>query len=140
MSKLNLMIQIQGAVFPAVKHKTEFAYVGQLAINGPKPAEDTHEQDETLADIMHLIAQDNKELLQSYDQWRKTILSMVLAGELTYNQLMGLYITFLPAQSTNALSLSTLDQAVRTPVIADIPAEKRATYERVIGECFSQLD
>ncbi|KTD58201.1 hypothetical protein Lsai_0808 [Legionella sainthelensi] len=138
MSKLNLMIQIQGEqYFPAVKHKTEFAYVGQLAINGPKPAEDTHEQDETLADIMHLIAQDNKELLQSYDQWRKTILSMVLAGELTYNQLMSLYITFLPAQSTNALSLSTLDQAVRTPVIADIPAEKEQHTKELLASALA---
>ncbi|KTD53506.1 hypothetical protein Lsan_3916 [Legionella santicrucis] len=138
MSKLNLMIQIQGdQYFPAVKHKTEFAYVGQLAINAPKPVEDIHEQGGTLAEIMHLIAQDNKELLQSYDQWRKTILSMVLAGELTYEQLMNLYITFLPAQSNGALSLSVLDQSVRAPVIASVPAEKEQHTKELLASALA---
>lgn len=123
--KLSLLIQVQHEkYFPAVKHKEDFAFVGQLAINPPKPVEDINEQKETLAEVIHQITRDNKELLQSYDQWRKTILSMVLAGELTREQLMSLYITFLPKESANTLSISTLEQSLRAPVIANIPMEQ----------------
>ncbi|KTC91540.1 hypothetical protein OQJ18_12135 [Fluoribacter dumoffii] len=124
-NKINLVIQVQGEnYFPAVKQKADFAYVGQLAINAPKPVENTKEQRESLSDIINLIAEDNKQLLQSYEQWRKTILSMVVAGELSREQLMDLYITFYPVQSNATVSLSTLEQAKGNSVIADVPQER----------------
>ncbi len=139
-NKINLVIQVQGdQYFPAVKHKADFAYVGQLAINAPKPIENTKEQGETLSDIMTLIAEDNKQLLQSYEQWRKTILSMVVAGELTLEQLMGLYITFLPAQTNNTISFA-LEQSNRKPVIAGIPQEReQQTIELLVNALASWI-
>ncbi|MCW8470375.1 hypothetical protein OQJ19_06850 [Fluoribacter gormanii] len=136
-NKINLVIQVQGdQYFPAVKHKADFAYVGQLAINAPKPVENTKEQGETLSDIMALIAEDNKQLLQSYEQWRKTILSMVVAGELTREQLMGLYITFLPAQANNTVA-AALEQSNRKPVIAGVPQEREQQTIELLANALS---
>lgn len=125
LTKLSLLIQVQGdQYFPAVRHKADFTYVGHLAISAPKPVEDTPMQPDTLADILSLIAADNKELLHAYEQWRKTILSMVVAGELTCKQLMDLYITFLPVSPNNTLSSSLLELSERKTVIAGVPVEK----------------
>ncbi|QMT58701.1 hypothetical protein [Legionella sp. PC997] len=136
-NKINLVIQVQGDQhFPAVKHKADFAYVGQLAINAPKPIEHTKEQGETLSDIIGLIAEDNKQLLQSYEQWRKTILSMVVAGELNRKQLVRLYITFLPAQMNNTIS-SALEHANRKPVIAGIPQEREQQMIELLANALS---
>lgn len=137
-NKINLMIQIQGdQYFPAVKHKADFAFVGQLAINAPKPVENTHEQGETLGDIIEVIAEDNKQLSQSYEQWRKTILSMVVAGELTREQLMELYIKFLPVKSNNTVSLSAIEQSQRKSVIAGVPQGREQQTIELLANALS---
>lgn len=139
-NKINLVIQVQGdgQYFPAVKDKAGFAYVGQLAITAPKPIENTKEQGETLSDIIGLIAEDNKQLLQSYEQWRKTILSMVVAGELTSEQLMGLYITFLPTQSNGStISPSALEQSKGKPDIAGAPQEREQQTIELLASALS---
>lgn len=131
-AKPSLILQVQGdQYFPCVKHKVDFAYVGQLAISAPKPVEkDDIAQEETLADIVNLIAEDNKRLLQSYDQWRQTISTMVAANELNCEQLMELYISFLPLNSASSLSLSALEQSERKPVIAGFPvAQEKQTID-----------
>ncbi|WP_058498709.1 hypothetical protein [Legionella gratiana] len=136
-AKLDLLIQVQDdKYFPAVKHKEDFAYVGQLAVNVPKPVEDISEQEGTLEDVFKLIAQDNKELLQSYEQWRKTILSMVFADELTCEQLISLYITFLPVQSSSTSLSSTLDR-LRAPVIANIPVEQEQHTKELLANAIA---
>lgn len=120
----NLTLQVQnGHYFSVVKYKTVLAYLTQL-ISNLKPVE-INKNTETLDDILRLISQDNSQLLQSYDQWRKTILSMVAAEELTCEQLIELYITFLPKQSTNTLSLSDLEKKERQPVIAGNPSKQQ---------------
>ncbi|MCW8399068.1 hypothetical protein OQJ26_09720 [Legionella sp. PATHC038] len=131
MHKMNLVIQVQGEgqqerYFPAVKqgHEKDFAYVGQLAINPPEPVENTKEQGETLHDIIHLIEEDNKQLLHSYDTYRTAIFSTArdeeLTPELLHKRLRELYIKHLP-QTNNTVSVAALEQSIRKPVIADAP-------------------
>lgn len=129
-AKLHLNIQVQhdsihgDCYFARVKakHKADFAYVGQLAVSAPQPAAHASTAEDTLADIVNLVAEEKKQLLRSYDQWHKTILSMVVAGELTCKQLIDLYITFLPNNSTRSTALLALGLAEREPTIAGAPA------------------
>lgn len=139
MSKINLLIQVQGdQYFPAVKYPADFKYVGQIAISSPTPVESTKEQGETLSDIMTLIEEDNKQLLQSYEQWRKTILSMVVAGELTSGQLIDLYITFLPIESNSSIvSPSALEQTNGKPVIAGVPKTREQQTVELLASALS---
>ncbi|HHF7366272.1 TPA: hypothetical protein ACPSKY_001377 [Legionella bozemanae] len=124
-NNVHLKIQIQNnKYFPAVTDKERFAYVGQLAIPGPKPVENTNEQGETLGSIINMIAEYKKHRAQSHDQWCNTILSMVAAGELTREQLMTLYIKFLPVQLKNAISVSDLTQTRHNSAIAGEPQEQ----------------
>ncbi|MCE0722124.1 MULTISPECIES: hypothetical protein [Legionella] len=126
-NKLNLMIQIQGdEYFPAVteKNKTSFAYVGQLAIAAPKPVVDSSEQEQTLKGIINMIAEHKKHRAQSHDQWCKTMLKMVDAGELTREQLTALYIKFLPVQLKNAITVSDLTQTRQKSAIVGEPQDQ----------------
>ena len=122
--KFEVVIQVQGdQYFPRVKHKTDFAYVGQLAVNPPKPIDNASEQMGTIADMLELIAADNKRILVSYEQKRKTLLSMVAAGELSKDQLIDLYIEFLPQDMTSITNrahfFSDLEQLERKPIVAE---------------------
>lgn len=140
MANINLVIQVQGddQYFPGVKRKADFAYVGQLAITAPKPVENTKEEGETLSDIINLIVEDNKELLQSYNEWRTTILSAVNAGELTYKQLVKFFTTFYPSQSSsNTVSLSTLVRSEEKTVIADTPQKGEQQDIRMLVDTLS---
>ncbi|MGL5741599.1 MAG: hypothetical protein ACRCXC_03115 [Legionella sp.] len=139
--KLNLVIHVQGGrYFPAVKqnHKADYAYVGRLAINAPQPVEMTKEEGETLSHILNVIAEDNNQLLASYGQWRKTIMSMVDAGELTREQLVQLYITFLPEQSHDTVSLSALEQSKGNPVIATAPKKREQQMIELLAGALSE--
>ena len=122
--EFKMVIQIQDAdYFPGVKNKADFAYVGQLAVSPLKPSDAVSHQTGTVAEILELIATDNKRLLVSYDQRRKTLMSMVAAGELTKEPLIILYIEFLPKNhaSLNSTShfFSGLEHVKRKPVVAD---------------------
>lgn len=121
---LELVIQVQGEnYFPGVLNKADFAYVGQLAINPPEPVESINEKIGTIADLVAVIATDNKRLLHSYTQWRQNLLTMVEGKELTTSSLMDFYIEFLP--STQGVLADTteffakLTQSVKVPVTAE---------------------
>lgn len=98
-SKFEVALQVQGdTYFPEVKNKLDFAYVGQLAISVPKSVERKDNKEDTIADILNLIAKDNKRLSVLFEQNLRTLLSMVSAGELSKSQLIKLYIDFLPSE------------------------------------------
>jgi hypothetical protein len=126
----HLMIQVQGdQYFPMVQHKKDFVYVGRLAISPLKP-ENRHEEEGTLADIFSSIDQDNTQLLQAYEQWRKTILSMYQANkEITYTQLRDLFITHYPVEEADSLSLPDLASSKRKPVIANTLTDEEYLVE-----------
>lgn len=90
----------EGKYFPGVRHKTDFAYVGALAITPPKLTEKPKEKTGRVAEILDLIKTDNARLLQIYTQWCQNLLTMVHSEELTSSDLMDLYIEFLPAHSS----------------------------------------
>ena len=124
--KLELALQVQGEhCFPGVKNKADFAYVGQLAINPPQPVENEAEKAGTIADMVALIAEDNKRLLQSYLQWRKNLLTMIDDNKLTTANLVDSYIKFLPEKNNMGFSLaaffSKLTQSTAMPVATDVP-------------------
>ncbi|CAM2739041.1 hypothetical protein [Legionella worsleiensis] len=97
MFKAELELQLNGEnYFPRVKNEADYAYVGQLAIKPPAPAASEEFSSETLAEIVGLIQADNKQILRTYDQWKKNLL---MEG-LTKKQLVALYIKFLPEHST----------------------------------------
>lgn len=96
-SGITIQVQHENYYFPAVKNKTDFVYVGQLAVSPPKPVESVNPNgDGTIADIIDLIAEDNKKLLQIYKQWRQNLLTMLQVSEITTEMLLSLYIRFLP--------------------------------------------
>jgi hypothetical protein len=141
-AKPGLILQVQGdQYFPGVKHKLDFAYVGQLAISAPKPVEkDGNAQEGTLADIINLIAEDNRRLLQLYDQWCHNISTAVAANELNCEQLMELYTVFLPMTSVSSLSLSALEQSERKPVIAGFPVgQEKQTIDLLVSALASWI-
>lgn len=116
-----LFLQIQGnKYYPGVKRKTDFIYVGQLAVT-VKPAMLGQEQEESMVDILAAITEDNRKLLHAYTQQRHAFLSMVAADELSYEQLRDLYINFLPMQKHSAAFIMQLAQD-RHPIIAAISA------------------
>ncbi|MCW8409142.1 hypothetical protein OQJ13_09175 [Legionella sp. PATHC035] len=147
MHKMNLVIQVQGEgkqeqYFPAVRkgHEKEYAYVRQLAVNPPEPVENTKEQGETLRDIIHLIEEDNKQLLHSYDNYRTAIFSTARDEELTHEQLhkrlRELYIKYLP-QTKNTVSVAALEQSKRKPLIADAPEEGEEQTIKLLANALS---
>ncbi|KTD72357.1 hypothetical protein [Legionella tucsonensis] len=133
MTGIKLEIQVQGGkYFPAVKRKEDFTYVGKLALPELTPVENKNEQEQTLSGIINMIAEHKKHRSQSHDQWRKTVLSMVAAGELTREQLMALYIKFLPVQLKNAISVSDLTQTRQNSAIAGEPQkQEKYTIDRL---------
>lgn len=108
-NKTHLAVQVHdGQYFPGVKNKADFAYVGQLAINPPESAEFSVDETGTIADKLNLIEIDSKRYLQSYNQWRQNLLTMVAGNELTTSKLMDLYIEFLPEEKENTNWLTKL--------------------------------
>lgn len=120
-SKFAVCIQVQGETyFPQVTNKQDFTFVGHLAVRLPKSiALATHEE-ETLVDILHIIAEDNKRLTDLFGQHCRTLFSMVSAGELSKEQLINLYIEFLPIQVGNSANSSLLfagsEQVNKSPI------------------------
>ncbi|WP_241480564.1 hypothetical protein [Legionella norrlandica] len=108
--KPGITIQIQhDNYFPAVrtKNKTDFAYVGQLAVSPPKPVESTSPNaNGTIADMVDLIATDNKKLLQTYKQWVQNLSTMLQLGEITREKLISLYTKFLPSTNGSIVDLT----------------------------------
>lgn len=118
-----IVLQVQGKnYFPGVKNESDFAYVGQLAVKAPKPVEQTTSA--TIADLVDLIAADNKRLLRTYSQWRQNLLTMLRVDELTTARLMALYIKFLPSQSGVVVNpsefFSRLTETETKPVSTDL--------------------
>jgi hypothetical protein len=132
-NKFDLKIQIQdNKYYPAVTNAEKFAYVGKVAAPPPTPVENTNEQGQTLSSIIKMIAEHKKHRTQSHDQWCNTILRIAAAGELTREQLMALYIKFLPVQLKNAISVTDLTQSRQNSAIAGAPQEQeKYTIDRL---------
>lgn len=111
-SKEGMIIQIQGThYFPGVRNKEEFTFVGQLAIHPPEPLMETSLHDKaSIDDIIDALETNNQNQLQAYTHWCHAISSMVETGELTKEQLLSLYIKFLPEDTKKAQSLIRLAQ------------------------------
>lgn len=93
-----LTLQVQaGIYYPQVRNKADFVYVGQLAINPPKPVICADEG--SLASLMAVIDEYKKELAHDYAHMHKTLMCMNAAGELPKSKLINLYISFLPKDS-----------------------------------------
>lgn len=91
--------------YPQVRNKADFAYVGQLAINPPKPI---MAQDEgTIAPQVQAINEYKKELSYAYEHMHNSLMSMNAAGELPKDKLINLYINFLPT-AAKALRMEQL--------------------------------
>lgn len=116
-----LVLQDQGDGFycPGVKRKTDFAYVGQLAIT-VKPIVSVKEQEGVMADIVNAIAEENRNLLQEYIKQRNMLLNVIADGELSYEQLRTLYTAFYPMQEHNAAFITQLEPKTH-PVDARAP-------------------
>ncbi|HAT8179765.1 TPA: hypothetical protein JA361_09940 [Legionella pneumophila] len=98
-SGITIQVQQNNKYFPAVKNKTDFVYVGQLAVSAPKPVESSNVSGkDTIADVVDLIASDNKKLFQVYKQWHQNLLTMIQLGEITTPRMINLYIKFLPSE------------------------------------------
>lgn len=96
--KIALTFQRQGdTLFPKVKDKREYAYVGHLPVKPVLNAAITIQSD-TLAPLFQDIALANKHVLTVYEQTRKTLLSMVAANELSKQVLLASYVSLLPAK------------------------------------------
>lgn len=93
--KLEIQVQ-EGHYFPGVAHDSTFTHMDHLIAGSLKELNPVNEEEGTLADILYLIAEDNKLILQTYTEWYKRILKMVDANELSYEQLRDLYISCLP--------------------------------------------
>lgn len=122
--------------FPKIKDKAYFAYAGQLALAPVKPAIQTGSM-ETIAEIRRLIAEDNKRLAIAFEQTKKTLRSMVDAGELSKEQMMGLYVEFLPTQYSSADSMdfmgSSADIFIHQPIngVATARPEQHIVYSLI---------
>lgn len=119
-AQLTLLLQ-SGLYYPQVRNKADFAYVGQLAINPPKPI--ISQNEETIAAIKQAIALYTKELTYDYEHMYKSLFSMNTAGELPKSKLLDLYITFLPT-GPDALRLqqriAACDAAVNKHSLVDV--------------------
>ncbi|WP_298625163.1 hypothetical protein [uncultured Legionella sp.] len=100
-AKIELVLQVNdGKYFPRVKNEGDYVYVGQLAVKAPEPVVNIGQNTGTVAEYIELIAEDNKQLLRTYNQWRQNFLNMVKIDELSTESLITLYIKFLPEKST----------------------------------------
>lgn len=124
--------------FPRIKDKVYFAYAGQLALAPVKPAIQPGSM-ETIAGIRRLIAEDNKRLAIAFAQTKKTLCSMVDAGELSKEQMMGLYVEFLPTQYASACSMDFIDSSadilIHQPIngVATEGPEQHMVYSLIDG-------
>lgn len=123
--KLDVVVQVQGnQYFPRVKNKADFAYVGQLALNPIKPVLKSLDSTRGIAEMLHEINLDNQRLKLSFEHSRKTLLSMVGAGELTKEHLIDLFIEFLPKNNGSitgkAQFFSDLEQVNRQPITGPV--------------------
>ncbi|CEG59049.1 hypothetical protein [Legionella fallonii] len=122
--KLELVLQVQGEqCFPRVKNKTDFAYVGKLAINPPQPVENDSEKNSTIAEILSLINQDNKRLLHSYLQSRQNLLATIDEHKLSNSDIIQVYMEFLPGtyspHNDSSQFFAKLVDAVTTPAAVE---------------------
>lgn len=100
-SKFELVLQVLGNyVYPQVKNKDEFAFVGKLTQKQIEPVLSEQHGEETIASTVLLISEDNKRILSAYEQTRKILLTMVAAGEVSREQLIALFIEFSPKSNT----------------------------------------
>ena len=119
-SRFILDLQVQGThYFPRVKHKADFTYVGQLAITAPVPVEPVSTG--TMEDILDLIARDNDSLVQSFEQYRKALLSMVADGELNKDLLMAHYVRFMPNETSKETALFSRQAQVQEKQVIGEP-------------------
>ncbi|STY27889.1 Uncharacterised protein [Legionella wadsworthii] len=148
MAGINLVIQVQdNNYYPRVKNTDPYRYVGKLAVTGPEPVKNTQEDGETLANIIQVINEDNKQRMHAYEQCCKRISSHVIAKELTYEQLREFYTTHLPVHPNGQnISVPTLEQSQEKLVIAGAPQKGRQhTTELLINAiaywgCTNQVD
>ncbi len=107
-----IALQVQGdQYFPRVYHPSDFAYVGQLAVKTIEPATRTTE---TVAKALEIVAANNQHCQTQFMQKSKLFLNMVAAGELTKEQLLDLYVEFLP-KSTAVESIFVRSQPINKP-------------------------
>lgn len=122
--KIKLHIQIQqDQYFPEVKHATDYTYVGHLAVAPPAPELHGEDSNATVEQMLHLITEDNKRLLQTYVKWKKNLLTMLDSKEISLKELIDFYIEFL-SKPTSMLTDTTaffakLTQAIKNPVTAE---------------------
>jgi hypothetical protein len=136
--KIALTLQVQGDIlFPKVKDKREYAYVGHLPVKTVPNVSPTPQSD-TLAPLLEHIAMENKQVLTVYEQTRKTLLSMVAANELSKQQLLAGYVSLLPKKSrvyTDAF-FSKLQQTNTRPATT---LSFRETQQQKVGLLINSL-
>lgn len=102
--KLSIEVQVQGdAYFPGVKNKADFAYVGQVAIASPQPVMPNEQPEKNLAEYIHLINEDNKDLAQEFKRLTviisKNVVECLSKPELK-PELIALFVTFYPEKES----------------------------------------
>lgn len=132
---LEVKLQVQDDhYFPEVRNKTDFMYVGRLAVHFPTPVVIPSSPEKTIKEILDLIATHNKELHQSYHQWCKNLFSMVAAGELTRQDLITLFIEFLPEKYNPSLTTGS------TQFFSSLaPLENNGMVTESIGDSEQQI-
>ncbi len=131
-SQFEAVLQVQGdQYFPRVKSKSDYAFVGQLAVMPPKPVEQGDSKD--ISDVLEVLSVDDHRQKVSYDQSRKTILSMVRAGEVTKKLLIDLFVEFFPQYNALLLSKSQFFSEQRQLTQKPVVAEQSCGSEQEIG-------
>jgi len=137
--KFEVMLQVQGdQYFPRVKSKADFAFVGQLATPSVEPAHKHSEKTVVLAGIFEKISEDNSRLLLAFEQNKKRLMSMVDAGELTKEQLLTLYVKFLPKSHEPLISqtefFQQLEHLDRKPIVPEHPENSDKYVAKLLVE------
>ncbi|KTD76440.1 hypothetical protein [Legionella waltersii] len=94
----------QGRYHPSVKSKSDFMYVGQLAISPAKPVEKPCPEGLTISEMVSVIQEDNKRLRQMHNKWQQNLLNMLELNEITYDDLLTMYTNNLPSGQNMAVS------------------------------------
>ncbi|HCE5437068.1 TPA: hypothetical protein NHI29_002311 [Legionella pneumophila] len=139
---ITIQVQQNNKYFPAVKNKADFVYVGQLAVSPPKPVESSNTSGkDTIADMVDLIASDNKKLLQTYKQWHQNFLTMLKLGEITTQRMINLYIKFLPSEKglfvDSTEFFSRLSEDSDKPVIPDYSGENKDGVNQLLASALA---
>lgn len=138
-----IAIQVQqDCYYPAVKNKSDFAYVGQIAVNGVKPIEKiSSNPDATIADMVDEIAAEDKVLLQSYHKWQQNLLTMVQLEEISQANLLSLYIKYLPVNNGTIVTpnqlFARLMQSEKQVVEMD-GSQKRNQFHQSLASSLAQ--